>query len=287
MFQMIYYIVHIPKGQYSTLKLSGTMITIWNHPVSVKTEPSGHDTIHEEGQDAWGGTKGKGTGGTVRAGKTTKVYVLDGAKCQHAKLQCQGIYICNQLDQSLLANCQHYSADDTADARLIWEAERELNEKENSTSEASAARFCKEIISVDSKWHFIGCSGWKASDLPNVHRFIPIPINVHEDTLIQLFKDKGKFKKNFRLQRTYTHTTQDGQIIPGTLIHRPCNAIITIYAPSDAKDRHAIVFINSPHNHPLPPATKVSQKDQEKYKDAGRQVAGPSTARRIDRGMIC
>lgn len=47
----------------------------------------------------------------------------------------------------------------------------------------------------DGKLGFIGCSQWGVHQTNRRdHRFIPIPINVHEDLVIELFRTNGSFK---------------------------------------------------------------------------------------------
>ena len=51
-------------------------------------------------------------------------------------------------------------------------------------------------LSDDGKKCFIGCSGWKKSEDEGTftHRFIPIPLEVNEDLVRQLFQNNGQLK---------------------------------------------------------------------------------------------
>ncbi|KAJ6483033.1 hypothetical protein DFH09DRAFT_1462238 [Mycena vulgaris] len=62
--------------------------------------------IKSEDQDAWG----KGSAGSLS--KATKVTALAGVLCQVAKHDCQGVFICDQLDKSLLDGHERYHPDD-------------------------------------------------------------------------------------------------------------------------------------------------------------------------------
>ncbi|KII84398.1 hypothetical protein PLICRDRAFT_179640 [Plicaturopsis crispa FD-325 SS-3] len=273
--------------------------------------------IKSQDQDAWGGT---GSGGSI--GRASVVMALDSVKCQRARHSCQGIYHCNQLDMSLLDGCERYVPDPNQ-RRDLWEAERKINEQEGSTVIAKVAMFYKEVqkkrcphvsnggvqcaglpvirnlkeISNDGKRHFIGCSKWSRSDPAYQHRFVSIPIDVHEGHLRHLFQNKGAFVDdgslaeqlrvhsgkcgNVQLPRNggrgkqecaFTHINEQGQIVQGKLIQRACKATITIYFPVDRADRRAIVLLEGPHNHPMPASTKVSWDGKALYKNAVEAV---------------
>ncbi|KAJ7022876.1 hypothetical protein C8F04DRAFT_1309884 [Mycena alexandri] len=57
-------------------------------------------------QDSWG----KGSASSIQ--KPTKVLALNGALCQVAKHDCQGIYVCDQLDEDQLRGHERYEPDD-------------------------------------------------------------------------------------------------------------------------------------------------------------------------------
>ena len=88
-----------------------------------------------------------------------------------------------------------------------------------------------------------------------------------------------------QLDLAYTHIV-NGSVVQGELIRRPCQSRIDIYAPVDHSDRRAIIIVQSPHNHPLPPATKLGFKGEAMYKEAVIKygITG-ATAQKIDRGM--
>lgn len=98
-----------------------------------------------QGQDSWAG---KGSGGHKDVRKAPKVIPLDSVPCQHASHGCEGVYICQHLDMSLLDGCERYSAEDTTDARKLWEAERALNEHEIPTLAGNVARCVSDSIFI-------------------------------------------------------------------------------------------------------------------------------------------
>ena len=85
----------------------------------------------------------------------------------------------------------------------------------------------------------------------------------------------------------HPHVKEDGEAIQGILVHRPCKAHMVIYSPLDHSDRRAIVaFTAEPHNHPMPPHTKLSYEAKAKYREA-IQAAGTTglTVGKCERGM--
>ncbi|KAJ7022111.1 hypothetical protein C8F04DRAFT_1194836 [Mycena alexandri] len=88
--------------------------------------------IKSEDQDSWG----KGSAGSIQ--KPTKVLAHDGALCQVAKHDCQGIYVCNQLDQDLLCGHERYEPDDN-EMRELFDAEHTVNLRETSSTAIRAA----------------------------------------------------------------------------------------------------------------------------------------------------
>ncbi|KAJ7158276.1 hypothetical protein C8R43DRAFT_827151, partial [Mycena crocata] len=84
--------------------------------------------IKSEDQNAWGG----GSSGSTPPDKATKVTALDGVFCRVAKHVCQGIFVCSELDPSLLDGHERYEPDDDA-MRELCEAERVVNVRENSS----------------------------------------------------------------------------------------------------------------------------------------------------------
>lgn len=65
----------------------------------------------------------------------------------------------------------------------------------------------------------------------------------------------------------FTHIV-DGKVKKAKLIHRPCPAGIRIWSPNDINHRRAIVIVKGPHNHPKPPATKVTREGKDLYEKA-------------------
>ena len=72
--------------------------------------------------------------------------VLDGITCQRADHVCGGIYHCDQLDMALLQGCERYVPDPNQ-RKDLWEAERQLNEREGTSTLGIAAMYAKTSIS--------------------------------------------------------------------------------------------------------------------------------------------
>ena len=89
-------------------------------------------TYRAQDQDARGG----GSAGSLS--KATKVTALDGALCQVAKHDCQGVFICDKLDKSLLDGHERYHPDDEQ-TRALFQAERDVNVRETSSVAIRAA----------------------------------------------------------------------------------------------------------------------------------------------------
>ncbi|KAJ7775009.1 hypothetical protein B0H16DRAFT_1265082, partial [Mycena metata] len=259
--------------------------------------------IKSEDQDAWG----EGTGGSVS--KPTKVAALDGAPCQVATHRCQGVYICSQLDTSLLEGHERYEPDDEA-MRDLFEADRVVNVRDTSSMSLVVAAFYNDVytkkcpfidasgnqcqggpvyrklrqMNFDGKYGFIGCQNYSAG---GKHRFVSINRDVDEDLLRELFQNNGRFTSFVNVVSTncarvlpprqggkgnrkcpYTHVDQNGLILPGNIVRRPCNTWIKIFAPIDRNGRRAIIYLSKPHNHPRPPCTKLSRDGKDAYKQA-------------------
>ncbi|KAJ7164603.1 hypothetical protein C8R43DRAFT_946418 [Mycena crocata] len=170
--------------------------------------------IKSEDQNAWGGGS---SGSTPRS-----LTALDGVFRRVAKHVCQGIFVCSELDPSLLDGHEQYEPDDDAMCELC-EAERVVNVRENSSVAIRAAVFYKEIqlhqcphreaqgfqcmgvpvyrklkeINFDGKWGFIGCQNYRYTDPPHSHRFKTIHRDVKEDLLIELFANNGSVLGSF------------------------------------------------------------------------------------------
>ncbi|KAF9472149.1 hypothetical protein BDN70DRAFT_938396 [Pholiota conissans] len=281
--------------------------------------------IKSQDQDAWGG----GSGGSVKPKKCPEVIPLDNQRCQLSEHQCQGIYHCSEIDMSLLNSCERYVPDDDEMKRL-FDAEREINQLESSTIYQAAAAFyqealkqpCKAKIDIggnpdqscngepvfrlykqknfDGKSGFVGCSGWIRGKNSRDHRFIPIPREVKEELVKELFDSQdGSFKTKFTTKSCarvlpvrsgakgdqecpYTHL-KDGKVVQGRIVHRACHTRIKIYSPLDRSDHRAIVILTNPHNHPRFPATKLSREGKDLYKEAVRvNGISRSTALKVD-----
>ncbi|KAJ7694427.1 hypothetical protein B0H17DRAFT_1132050 [Mycena rosella] len=73
--------------------------------------------IKSEDQDSWG----EGTGGSIST--PTNVVALGGVACQAVMHQCQGVWICDQFNHSLLEGHEHYEPDDDV-MRELWTADQ-------------------------------------------------------------------------------------------------------------------------------------------------------------------
>ncbi|KAJ7120131.1 hypothetical protein C8R44DRAFT_877592 [Mycena epipterygia] len=170
--------------------------------------------IKSEDQDSWGG----GSAGSIK--KATKVIALDGVLCQMASHTCQGVFVCSQLDVSLLDGHERYEPDDD-EMRELFEAEREVNVRETSSVAIRAAAFYKEIhdqcphvdtatgvkctglpvyrqlkaINLDGKSGFIGCQKYRAGE-PRSHWFRTIQRDVKEEYLRELLANDGKYQSD-------------------------------------------------------------------------------------------
>ncbi|KAJ7131025.1 hypothetical protein C8R44DRAFT_904076 [Mycena epipterygia] len=224
--------------------------------------------IKSEDQDSWGG----GSAGATNKAKATKVAALDGVLCQVAKHECQGVYVCSELDISLLENHERYEPDDD-EMRELFEAERVVNVRETSSREPAFSSHNSMLttpyqhgpyylfvfkMNFDGEFGFIGCQNYRPGD-PRGHRFITIQRDVQEDLLRELLANDGVSGI------AYTHIDAKQQVIQGTIIHRKCN---TIFSPLDRLDRRTIVYLSGAHNHPKFPSRKVSRKGKEAYRDA-------------------
>ncbi|KAF9044683.1 hypothetical protein BDP27DRAFT_1374144 [Rhodocollybia butyracea] len=114
---------HRSKGKNSTEK-GDVKVTrqvhvdhVEYHSSPLSTWPISGDKRIAHDQDAWG----NGTYGTKNPQCATSVALLDDAKCQVARLQCQGAYHCDHFDTSVLS--PRFDIDD-APGKVLWDAER-------------------------------------------------------------------------------------------------------------------------------------------------------------------
>jgi hypothetical protein len=70
-------------------------------------------------QNAWGG----GSAGSTKINKATKVIALNGVLCQVENHDCQGVYMCDKLDSSILDD-----HDGMSPTRMICASYLRLNE---------------------------------------------------------------------------------------------------------------------------------------------------------------
>lgn len=92
--------------------------------------------MFSQDQEAWGG----GTAGSSREKDMILVYYgkddHDGTLSRRASHNCQGIFHCNQLDMTLIENCQRYDPEDLDDRNKIVKAERAVNAISSRDSKA-------------------------------------------------------------------------------------------------------------------------------------------------------
>ncbi|EIM78962.1 uncharacterized protein STEHIDRAFT_164157 [Stereum hirsutum FP-91666 SS1] len=142
----------------------------------------------------------------------------------------------------------------------------------------------------NGKTYFIGCTGFRRGETNPGHRYIAIPTDVDEHRLSRIIAGQPlpppedsdstspiivkrascSFMVHGRIGRRaikckFTHIV-DG--VPTTMktVTRACPASRTIFVPMDASlQRLAIVVPDhtSPHNHPMPPFTKVDADDRQ------------------------
>ncbi|KAJ7435763.1 hypothetical protein FB451DRAFT_1062196, partial [Mycena latifolia] len=113
--------------------------------------------IKSEDQDSWG----EGSAGSLT--KPTRVTALGGALCQVANHKCQGVYLCSELDMSLLDGHERYEPDDD-EMRELFEAEREVDLRETSSVAIRAAAFYTEIHT--KKCPHVDATGAQCTGLP-------------------------------------------------------------------------------------------------------------------------
>ncbi|KAE9386170.1 hypothetical protein BT96DRAFT_1006361 [Gymnopus androsaceus JB14] len=171
-----------------------------------------HSLVMKADQDSWG----NGTYGSTKPGSATSVQLLDNVKCQVAHLKCQGSYICDQFDVSVLH--PHFDDVDMDSKQALWEAECQQNKAESSSVLTILAAFYRDIMSTtcdhlkadgdvcgglavlcplkecnfDGQTFFIGCANFAGSK-DTKHQFTTILRNINCDLLKKLFQNKGQF----------------------------------------------------------------------------------------------
>ncbi|KAJ7086972.1 hypothetical protein C8R44DRAFT_900928 [Mycena epipterygia] len=230
--------------------------------------------IKSEDQDSWGG----GSAGSIK--KATKVIALDDVLCQVAFHTCQGVFVCCQLDVSLLDGHERYEPDDD-EMRELFEAEREVNVRETSSVAIRAAAFYQEIhvqcphidgvtgvqctglpvyrqlkeINLDGKHGFIGCQNYRMGETRS-HRFRTIHRDVKEEYLRELLPNDGKYQSDPGLD---PQSAVCARVLPprsGGKGDRLCRSTRHDYSPR----MHC--------NHPKLPSRKVSRQGKDAYVEA-------------------
>ncbi|EIM79030.1 uncharacterized protein STEHIDRAFT_116833, partial [Stereum hirsutum FP-91666 SS1] len=271
----------LPEGDFAFF------LDLTDHPFPWPEGTSMASIIKGEDQDAWGG----GTAGSDN--KLTKVFFgeddAEGTMCRRAEHHCQGVRHCNQLDMSLLNDCQRYIPDPAERKRLV-DAERALDGA--TSNEALAFSWYQKALerpcsyvndavlrilperSLDGKKHFCGCEHVRKGD-PHArsHRFIAIPASIDEKVIIDLFKNRG------RLSSDIPHIDGDGAVVQGKIISRKCPTKLIIWYSG----RRAIVLLKRAHNHPMPLDTKITVEAKQLYREATVMVGhGGSTMQKVD-----
>ncbi|KAJ2913164.1 hypothetical protein MD484_g7252, partial [Candolleomyces efflorescens] len=164
--------------------------------------------IRHEDQDSWRGSTGHlkgdvGVYGLVPEDPTQSTL------CRRVALNCQGIKVCEQFDEGLLAGCERYEKDEDETCEFLT-LEGDANESEASSTLAAVARFWALIQQTtcsvhcngeptlrklkkknrDGKSVFVGCTGWHLQEKYK-HRYLSVPWNIDEELLKQVFKNNG------------------------------------------------------------------------------------------------
>ncbi|KAJ7204582.1 hypothetical protein C8J57DRAFT_382857 [Mycena rebaudengoi] len=133
--------------------------------------------------------------------------------------------------------------------------------------------------------YWVACDGWRR-DFQKDHRTFSIPDYTDQVLLVKLFANEAisvdsssdtppcsrivHSKTGLKLQYCPHSHIINGRSVPKSQIKRfSCNASRTIYVPLDSTIRQALIIHkdNTPHNHPMPPLTKVTLKVKEKYRE--------------------
>ncbi|KAJ7486492.1 hypothetical protein FB451DRAFT_949962, partial [Mycena latifolia] len=218
--------------------------------------------LSAQDQDSWG------EGSTSSLTKPTRVTVLGGVLCQVANPKCQGVYLCSELDMSLLDGHERYEPNDD-EMRELFEAEREVNLRETSSkTQRGGVSPCDRKIRLTARFQmnldgmhgFIGCQNHCPGD-SRTHRFITIHWDVKEEYLRELLANNGIFK-------SIADVNDDRQIVQSKIIQCKSSATITIFSPVERSDRRAIIYLTGPHNHPKFPSRKLSRQGRDTYQEA-------------------
>ncbi|KAG6824629.1 hypothetical protein H0H92_006258 [Tricholoma furcatifolium] len=157
------------------------------------------------------------------------------------------------------------------------------------------------LKSSSRRRYWIACSGWTPAFKSN-HRTITIPDDVDEDVLATLMAGKAISDDSTldtppcsrivpphiggKLKRCPHPHIVDGKTQARALIkHRRCPAQRTIFIPIDPDLRIALVSHPKmiPHNHPMPPKSKVSFEAKIAYRDCIEAVSTlGATVQKVD-----
>ncbi|KAJ7019065.1 hypothetical protein C8F04DRAFT_1276706 [Mycena alexandri] len=131
--------------------------------------------------------------------------------------------------------------------------------------------------------YFVACNGWRPR-CNETHKNYSIPRNVKEDLLARALNGQSMTGDQSRDTKpcsciVHPHTGGKLRFCPHAHIvegksdgrtpikHHPCKARRTYFVPTDPKNRRIVIIHPgpTPHNHPMPPALKVSQAAKLKY----------------------
>ncbi|KAJ7743687.1 hypothetical protein DFH07DRAFT_964017 [Mycena maculata] len=145
--------------------------------------------------------------------------------------------------------------------------------------------------------YFVGCSGWTPK-FKQGHRIHNIPDNVDENLLANALA--GRPLSDDRTKDTppcsgliHPHTglrkktcphahIVNGMQVQGRIQNYPCDAVRTIFVPTDPSIFKVLIVHNTTgHNHPMPTLTKVSFSHKETYRQCieANGVLGASVAK--------
>ncbi|KAJ7225152.1 hypothetical protein C8J57DRAFT_1590385, partial [Mycena rebaudengoi] len=237
--------------------------------------------------------------GTGKADNNPMVFFDPGKppiECRRARMNCRGCCACTNIDPKFLP-VERYDLD-PASRNAVSTAEQDTRRREGTTAESRTAgsvffplRICTPIQTTTTQGathghdFWVACDGWRR-DFQKDHRTFSIPDYADQVLLVKLFANEAisvdssndtppcsrivHSKTGLKLQYCPHSHIINGRSVPKSKIKRfSCDASRTIYVPLDTTIRRALIIhkANTPHNHPMPPLTKVTLKVQEKYRE--------------------
>ncbi|KAF7310153.1 hypothetical protein MIND_00388700 [Mycena indigotica] len=269
--------------------------------------------IKAEDQDAWDGSTGHKRGDVwVYAFGEQRV------RARRAQLRCKGVMTCEHASEELFADCERFEPDEEV-MHDLWSHELDANEREAASVEAIMSRLyvramnskCRAdcdgvpvLIALYNgpnqygKFYFVGCSKWTASERW-LHRYIPIPPNVDENTFKFVMESGGKLpgagELDFNRQCVlsvhprlglkycvFSHVL-GGQIQSARMVPHKCETKMIVFIPvrppsntshpdwyqwRDEYEHLALVYLENAHGHPVHPENKPSGQDTRRLDEA-------------------